>query len=70
MVELSEKQLVEKANMALVLMVEGEERRPIEVRFMGGKQGKCQGTSLAVCTPLYTLSIIHILYSFYFKFEL
>ena len=28
----------------------------------------CQGTSLAVCTPLYTLSIIHILHSFYFTY--
>ena len=28
----------------------------------------CQGTSLAVCTPLYTLFIIHILHSFYFAY--
>ena len=31
--------------------------------------GKCQGTSLAVCTPLYTLLIIHIPPSFYFAYN-
>ena len=43
MVEISEKQLVEKANMALVLMVEGEERRPIEVRFVGANKERGSG---------------------------
>ena len=28
----------------------------------------CQGTSLAVCTPLYTLFTIHSLPSFYFAY--
>ena len=28
----------------------------------------CQGTSLTVCTPLYTLSIIHTLHSFHFTY--
>ena len=31
--------------------------------------GDCQGTSLAVCTPLYTLLIIHIPPSFYFAYN-
>ena len=43
MVELLEKQLVEKANMVLVLMVEGEERRPIEVRFVGANKERGSG---------------------------
>ena len=43
MVELSEKQLVEKANMVLVLMAEGEERRPIEVRFVGANKERGSG---------------------------
>ena len=30
--------------------------------------GVCQVTSLAVCTPLYTLFVIHILHSFYFAY--
>ena len=32
------------------------------------KKQDCQGTSLAVCTPLYTLLIIHIPPSFYFAY--
>ena len=31
-------------------------------------EGECQGTSLAVCTPLYTLFTVHISPSFYFAY--
>ena len=32
------------------------------------REGLCQGTSLAVCTPLYTLFTVHISPSFYFAY--
>ena len=41
--ELSEKQLVEKANLALALMTEEEENRPTPVKFMGANKERGSG---------------------------
>lgn len=41
--ELLEKQLVEKANLALGLMEGGEERRPTEVKFVGANKERSTG---------------------------
>ena len=43
MSELSEKQLVEKANIALTLMSEGEERRLAEAKFVGASKERGLG---------------------------
>ena len=39
-----------------------------ETKKLVPKREGCQGTSLAVCTPLYTLFTIHSLPSFYFAY--
>ena len=41
--EMTEKLLVEKANIALVLMVEGEENRPTMVKFVGANKERGMG---------------------------
>ena len=42
---------------------------PFNLSISSDISGNCQGTSLAVCTPLYTLLIIHIPPSFYFAYN-
>ena len=56
-------------------MVEAQKRKKKgkEMEERNGKEmetivGKCQGTSLAVCTPLYTPFTVHISPSFYFAY--